>query len=216
MESSLILSILACIVLGYFLGCISPAYIIGCIKGYDVRKSGSKNAGASNTVIMAGKKAGIFVALVDIFKAWAAWRMAQYMFPKVVLGGLISGSACVIGHMFPVFLRFRGGKGFACLGGMALAHSPWSFLCLFTMALFLAIMVKYVAVVASVMSLVFPLWYYITGGALLGALILAVPAGPMVYKHRENFRRIKEGSELRISYLWNRSAELERTGYNQE
>lgn len=63
--------------MGYLIGCISPSYLIGRKKGYDVRTSGSCNAGASNTVIMAGKAAGIFVALFDILKATAACKLAR-------------------------------------------------------------------------------------------------------------------------------------------
>lgn len=215
MERTLILNCVLCILMGYFIGCISPSYIVGRLKGYDVRHSGSKNAGASNTVIMAGKLAGLFVALTDIFKAWAAWRLAQYLFPRIALAGVISGSACVVGHIYPVFLRFKGGKGFACLGGLALAHSTGSFFCLLSIAIGLAFFVKYVSIVTSAMSVILPLWYYATGGALLGMLILLIPAVPIILRHRENFRRIKEGTELRIRYLWDKDAELKRAGYNE-
>jgi len=90
MTKELILSLAGCITMGYLIGCISPSYIIGLIKGYDVRKSGSNNAGASNTVIMAGPLAGLFVAVADIFKAWFAWRMAQLIFPRVALAGVLA------------------------------------------------------------------------------------------------------------------------------
>ena len=216
MEKELFTAVLMCILMGYFIGCISPSYVIGRIRGYDVRESGSKNAGASNTVIMAGKLAGFFVAVTDIFKAWAAWRLAQYFFPRIALAGVISGSACVIGHIYPVFLRFKGGKGFACLGGLALAHGTGSFVCLLSIAIAIAVFVKYVSIVTSVMSVVFPLWYWVTGGTLLGMLILLIPCGPIISRHMENFRRIKEGRELRISYLWNKSDELERAGYGEK
>lgn len=112
---------LACVAAGYFIGCINPAFIIGRIKGYDVRSSGSKNAGASNTVIMAGKLAGVLVALLDIFKAALSWRLCQALFPQFALAGILGGVACILGHMFPVFLHFCGGKGLACIGGVVLA-----------------------------------------------------------------------------------------------
>lgn len=109
--------------MGYLIGCISPSYLIGRKKGYDVRTSGSCNAGASNTVIMAGKAAGIFVALFDILKATAACKLGAVLLPELEYAWQITGVSCVVGHMFPVFLGFRGGKGFACLGGVVLAHS---------------------------------------------------------------------------------------------
>ena len=96
--------------MGYLIGCISPSYLIGRKKGYDVRTSGSCNAGASNTVIMAGKAAGIFVALFDILKATAACKLGAVLLPELEYAWQITGVSCVIGHMFPVFLGFRGGK----------------------------------------------------------------------------------------------------------
>ena len=74
--------LLLCVLMGYLIGCISPSYLIGRKKGYDVRTSGSCNAGASNTVIMAGKAAGIFVALFDIFKATAACKLGAELLPS--------------------------------------------------------------------------------------------------------------------------------------
>ena len=215
MESERFFCALACIAMGYFIGNFSPSYLVGLLLGYDVRDEGSHNAGASNTLILAGKTAGLLVAVTDIFKAWAAWRMAQWLFPKLVLAGVISGSACVIGHMYPVFLRFRGGKGFACLGGMVLAHGTGSFICLFSVAIVLVLLLKYVSVVASTMAFLFPLWYLVTGGMVLGAMILLIPAATMLCKHMENFRRIRTGQELRISFLWDKSGELERIGQSE-
>lgn len=126
--------LLLCVLMGYLIGCISPSYLIGRKKGYDVRTSGSCNAGASNTVIMAGKAAGIFVALFDILKATAACKLGAALLPELEYAWQIAGVSCVAGHMFPVFLGFRGGKGFACLGGVVLAHSAKVFLLMLALA----------------------------------------------------------------------------------
>lgn len=209
----LVLSIFACIIIGYFIGCISPAYIVGLIKGYDVRSSGSKNAGASNTVIMAGKLAGLFVAIFDILKATASWKLACMLFPSIRVAGIVGGVACIIGHMFPVFLHFRGGKGFACMGGAALAYSPRAFLIMFVVALIIALVTNYVAVSTAAMSIIWPSYYAFLTRFWLGAAILALPALPIILKHMENFRRIREGTELRMSYLWRKDKELARAGY---
>lgn len=208
-----ILKILACILAGYLLGCLSPAFIIGLFKGYDVRKSGSNNAGASNTVIMAGKLAGLVVALSDILKAVLAWYTAVWIFPEARLAPLIGGVSCIIGHMYPVFLGFRGGKGLACLGGVALAFSPKSFVLMLSLALLVAAVTNYVCMVTVSMSVIFPAYYGVVTGFWLGAAVLLLPAVPIFVKHMENFRRIKTGQELRLSYLWNKSGELERAGY---
>ncbi len=206
---------LICITMGYLLGCLSPAFIIGLLKGYDVRKSGSGNAGASNTVIMAGKFAGFIVAVSDILKAALAWYAASWIFPQAELAPIIGGVSCIIGHMYPVFLRFKGGKGLACLGGVILAYSPKSFVLMLSLALLIAVVTNYICLVTTGMSLVFPAYYGIVTGFWLGALVLAIPVLPIFIKHRENFRRLRAGQELRLSYLWNKDKELERTGYEK-
>lgn len=213
MTGESILKISACILSGYLLGCLSPAFIIGIFKGYDVRKSGSKNAGASNTVLLAGKMAGLVVAVSDILKAALAWYMAALISPEARLAPIIGGVSCIIGHMYPVFLRFKGGKGLACLGGVVLAYSPKSFVLMLSLALLIAAVTNYVCMVTVGMSIIFPAYYGIMTGFWVGAIVLFLPTIPIFIKHLENFRRIRDGQELRLSYLWNKEGELGRTGY---
>lgn len=204
-----------CILLGYLLGSVSPSFLIGKLRGYDVRKSGSGNAGASNTVIMAGKLAGLFVALLDILKAAGSWWICQALFPELAVAGPVAGVACLLGHLFPVFLHFRGGKGLACLGGLALACSPRTLLIMLGVALLIAVLTNYVCIVAVSMSVILPLYYWYLTGFVPGACILAVPIVPIFCKHLINFRRIREGKELRLSYVFNKQKELDRIGYGE-
>lgn len=213
MSKYMLVQIFICIILGYLIGCISPAFLIGKRRGYDVRESGSKNAGASNTVIMAGNLAGTVVALLDIFKAACAWKLAQALFPELAVAGMLAGAACVFGHMYPVFLGFRGGKGLACLGGLALACSPKTLLLMVAIAAAIALLSNYICIVTVSMSLIFPLYFGLTTGFWLGALILALPAPLIFYKHGENFSRIAEGREIRLIFLWKKDRELDRTGH---
>ena len=205
-----------CILLGYLIGCVSPSYLIGKLRGYDVRRSGSGNAGASNTVIMAGKLLGFIVALLDILKAAGSWWLCAALFPELAVAGPLAGVSCLLGHLYPVFLRFRGGKGLACLGGLALATSPKTLLILFGVALLIALLTNYVAVVTVSMSAIVPLYYWYLSGFVLGACILAVPIVPIFCKHLVNVRRIREGKELRLSYVFNKQKELDRIGYEEE
>lgn len=208
--------VVAIVIMGYLIGCISPSYIIGLIKGYDVRTTGSKNAGASNTVIMAGKLAGLFVALFDICKATFSWKLAAALFPQLRVAGAVGGVACLLGHMFPVFLSFHGGKGFACMGGIALAVSPRVFLLMFFIALLIGLVSNYVAVSAAAMSVIWPVYYGFLTKFWLGAAVLAVPILPIFLKHGENFRRIHAGTELGLNYLWKKDSELSRIGRSEE
>lgn len=216
MISETLAAVLCCALIGYFIGSISPSFLVGKLKGYDVRQAGSKNAGASNTIIMAGKLAGVIVALVDILKASVSWWISAALFPTLETAGIIGGTACIIGHIFPLFLHFRGGKGLACLGGVIIAYSPKSFLLMLAIAVLLAALTNYVAIVTVTMSAVWPLYYGITTAFWLGAAILALPFVPIFAKHMENFRRISMGAELRLSFLWNKSGELIRTGHEDE
>jgi len=210
MTGTIILQALGCIVLGYMLGCLSPAYVMGKKHGYDVRESGSHNAGASNVVIIAGKWAGFKVALLDIAKAALAWKLSQRWFVYLRLAGVLGGTACIIGHMYPVTLGFRGGKGLACLGGVCLAYSPKVLMAMLTVAIAIALISNYISVATVCMSVIFPAYYGIATGDSLGGFILALPAIPIFIKHMENFRRIRRGEELKMSYLWKKEEELAR------
>lgn len=204
---------LACVAAGYFIGCINPAFIIGRIKGYDVRSSGSKNAGASNTVIMAGKLAGVLVALLDIFKAALSWRLCQALFPQFALAGILGGVACILGHMFPVFLHFCGGKGLACIGGVVLAYDPATFLIMLAITCVIGFATNYIAIATVSIAAIWPVYYGVTTGFWAGAAVLAVPFAPILLRHMTNFRRIRAGEELRLNFLWKKDSELERIGY---
>ena len=111
-----------------------------------------------------------------------------------------------------MLLRFHGGKGLASLGGVILAWSWKWFLVLLAAAIVIAFVTQYVCFVAPSISLVFPLCYYRVTGLLAGAVILLVPAVPIVMKHVENIVRIRQGTELRMRYIWDREGELRRTG----
>ena len=201
-----------CVLLGYLLGSISPSFLIVRRKGYDVRQSGSGNAGASNTVILAGKAAGLLVALLDIFKTAAAWWICARLFPVLDVAGPVAGVAALLGHLFPVWLRFRGGRGLACLGGIVLAYNPRTLLLMLGIALLIGLITNYVCIATVSMSVIFPLYYWLVTGFVLGAIILSVPILPIFCKHLVNFRRIRSGEELRLSYLWKKDEELRRIG----
>ena len=204
--------ILACILIGYLLGSLNPAYLIVRRKGYDVRVDGSGNAGASNALIIAGGLAFVAVALLDIFKAWLTCRICRWLFPALTSAEQIGGVACILGHMFPVFLGFRGGRGLACQGGVILAWSWRWFFLLLGAAIALTLLTKYVCYVSPAVSVTYPLIFFWRTGLIAASLILLIPALPIFCKHMENFRRIRSGQEARISFLWDRESEMERMG----
>lgn len=207
-----IFKVFACILLGYLLGNFSPAFLFGKTKGYDIREEGSGNVGATNVFLLVGKYAFFMTAILDILKAFASWKICQLLFPDLATAGPLAGAACIVGHLYPVFLRFKGGKGLASLGGVVLAWSWKWFLMLLAAAIIIAFATRYVCLAAPTMSLVFPACFCWQTHLLASTLILLVPSIPIFYKHWENFVRIREGTEMRTSFLWNKEAELKRIG----
>ena len=114
--------------LGYAVGMINPSYIIGRIRGFDIRKRGSGNAGGSNALITMGKVIGLLCILFDLAKAALVTWGAARIFPECALSFPAAAVGVVLGHVFPPYMKFRGGKGFACLGGaiLATADGPFS------------------------------------------------------------------------------------------
>ena len=108
------------IALGYFAGSLSPSSLAGRLKKTDVRKSGTGNLGATNTMLVLGWGAGIFVMLFDLMKSFLYGKLAQYLFPGLSVAGMLACIGAMIGHCFPVFHRFRGGKGLAAFGGLVI------------------------------------------------------------------------------------------------
>ena len=213
---NILLQTLACLLLGYLLGSLSPSFLAGKLRGYDVRESGSGNAGASNTVILVGRFAGLIVALLDILKAACAWWLCAALFPELRLSGILGGVGAILGHMFPLWLRFHGGKGLACLGGVILAYDWRTLLLMLAVAVAIGIVTNYVAVATVSMSVIWPVYYGLRTAFWLGAGVLLVPALPIFLRHLVNFRRIRKGEELRLRYLWRKDEELQRIGYTDD
>lgn len=208
------MTIIFSIILGYIIGCINPSYILALARGFDIREVGSGNAGASNAIITMGKKIGAISAFFDIFKAFFAVKLSVYLFPALNIAGIISGTSCIIGHIFPVFMKFRGGKGLACLGGLVLAYSVPLFFILLVAEVIIGFSLDYICVVPITGSIAFPVIYYIIERNIAGVMVLLVATAVMLYKHIENIKRIKNGTEARLSFLWKGDEEIARIQRN--
>lgn len=199
-----------CGTMGYLLGSINPAYIFGKLRGFDIRKRGSGNAGATNVTLVMGKAVGLVCALLDIFKSFIAYRLAKALFPLSAFAGVLAGCACILGHIFPVWMGFAGGKGLACIGGLILAYNWKLFLLLLAMEIILALVTNYICVMALSITLIFPVIYAVQTGDVTGTLLLCTLIPVVYYKHLPNIRRILSGREARLSWLWNAKAEEDR------
>ena len=181
--------------LGYLLGCSSMALYISKLKGVNITKSGTGNLGASNAMVLMGWGAGILVAVHDIGKSVLAFWLAGKLFPGVPLAGLTAGAACVLGHMFPFYLRFKGGKGLASYFGMILAWNWKIALIVFAAGVVITLVTNYIVIATISIVVFFPIYLAFTAGWVPAAITAAVSL-VMVWKHRENFARLKNGTEV--------------------
>ena len=190
-----ILLYIAILLLAYLMGCSNMALYLSRYKGVDLRAAGSKNLGASNAMVLMGWGPGVIVAVHDIGKALLAVVLARHFGQGLPFIGAAAGVACVLGHMFPFFLRFRGGKGFASYLGMTLALN-WKFALLVMVIVALVTFISDYIVVGTVTTVVLvPAYMAFTHGLYFSA-ILCIATAAILIKHRENYVRIYRGTEI--------------------
>lgn len=183
------------IILGYFLGCSNMAFYLAKIRKADLRSAGSGNLGASNAVVLLGWKAGVLTAVHDIGKSIIAVLMAQWLFPELEYAGAAAGVASVLGHIFPFYLKFRGGKGFASYYGMTIALNWKLALCVGIAIVLVTVITDYIVCGTLTTIISVPIYIGITAG-WMAAAILCIATAVILYKHRENYPRMLNGTEL--------------------
>lgn len=194
------------ILCAYLLGSIPSGLWIGKLfYNTDIREHGSGNLGGTNTFRVLGKKAGIIVTLMDILKGTAATLLPLLpIFSETTIHPLILGGLAVVGHMFPLFAGFRGGKAVATSGGVLLAYSCPFFIVLilsFAIALKFSKMVSFSSMVAAVVGVIYSIIYWILTGDYALAIIVFILAFFIFYRHRANIKRIKEGTEPKVKWI---------------
>jgi glycerol-3-phosphate acyltransferase PlsY len=164
----------------------------------DVRSVGSGNIGATNVLRAAGKKAAVLTLLADCLKGLLPILVVKFMFQDDTISGL-SGAAAVLGHNYPVYLAFKGGKGVATSFGVVLAVAPWIGLACLITWLIVALIWRYSSLSALIAFSLFPVFSFIAypGSRPLGLLSLFV-FGMIYYRHRENIKRLLAGTEPKI------------------
>ena len=186
----------AAILLSYLIGSSSMSWYLSKIKKVNLRAGGSGNLGASNAVALMGWKAGILVGVHDIGKSILAVLLAQMLFPGVEYIGAVAGVASVLGHIFPFYLKFKGGKGFASYLGMTIALNWRLALVILLIVVLVTLITDYIVVGTVTTVLSVPTYLGITSHSWILAAILCVATVVILYKHRENYVRIYNGTEL--------------------
>jgi len=194
------IEIIGILILGYLLGSIPFALLVGKWgHGIDIRQLGSGNLGTTNTFRVLGKKAGTLVFVGDLGKGAVASLLPILL--SVDLHPIFAGLAAVIGHSYPIFAKFKGGKAVATSGGMLLVSSPVLFLVLlltFLLTLRLSRMVSLGSIVAAAVGIFVSIgigWW--TEDWVL-PIFFSILALFVIFKHRENIKRIRNGTESKI------------------
>ncbi len=174
------------VLIGYFLGCMSPASFLGRKHNKDLRKEGTGNLGATNTLIVLGFRSGVLVMIFDIAKAFIASRIAKYLFPRQYYASLLAGGGAVLGHCFPCHMKFKGGKGVASFAGMILAHNPLIFLILLVVGLLMMLIINYGVALPITAAVLYPVISVIFSGDGWIFSITAAVSILLIAKHWSN------------------------------
>lgn len=182
--------------ISYLLGSFNIAYFVSKAHGFDIRETGSRNAGASNMKVNFGWGAGILTCLVDMAKAIIAMKLCAYLFPNNEIIPALAGAMTIVGHIYPFYMGFHGGKGFASYIGMLLGLN-WKFaLAIMALTALVTLISNYIVVGTLTTMVVVPLYLIYIKANIYVILIVAAVSALIVYKHRINIRRIINHEEI--------------------
>jgi glycerol-3-phosphate acyltransferase PlsY len=205
------LIVLAVCALGYLFGSFPAGYLAGRLAGVDIRTLGSGNIGATNVLRVLGKRWGYPVFILDAFKGFAAVRLTFFLVkclptaqPYAEYLAILTAMMCIVGHSFPVWLRFKGGKGVATSAGALFGLMPFAVPVIILIWIIVFETTRYVSVasIAAAVSLpivvgLFLRWKFLEGTALFYfSLLIALL---VLWRHRSNFSRLLNGTEQRFS-----------------
>ena len=186
------------ILLGYILGSSNMATYIAAAKKVDLSAGGSGNPGASNAVILMGWGAGVLVAVHDIGKSSLAVILARLVFPGLPMIGAAAGVASVLGHIYPFWMKFKGGKGFASYLGMTIALH-WKFaIAVLLLVVVVTLITDYIVAATTTTIVIVPIGLGLLSGSWLLPLVLLIASAVIAWKHRENYVRMYHGTEIRF------------------
>ncbi len=193
-------SIVITLLIGYLLGSIPTGYIVARLwKGIDIRQYGSGNIGATNVWRTLGRTAGILVLIADAAKGVIPVLIARYYF-----GGteaeIAAAVGAILGHSFPLFLKFKGGKIIATGGGVIFAFSPLSGLIALAVFLLFLALFRYVSLSSIMAAISIPISFYLLDMDLPYQIFALLAVSFAIYKHRSNIRRLINGTEFKVGH----------------
>ena len=186
------------ILLSYLVGAIPFGLLLSRGSGVDIRRQGSGNIGATNVARLLGRKLGILTLILDVLKGFVPIWLAGHFIapgPQHNLVVALCGGATVIGHMFPVYLGFRGGKGVATGLGVFLFLEPLAVLYSLLVFVTAVVLSGFVSLGSLLASFSFPLWLFLLGAPTWTLWLAAFVVLMIWIKHHENIRRLLAGTE---------------------
>lgn len=194
----------ACI--GYFFGCLNGSQIIGKFKNIDVRTGGSKNPGATNTLMVIGFKAAVLVAIIDIFKAISSLALVYILISSLSLSNetillYLNGLFIIIGHNYPISMHFKGGKGTASFLGFLLFFDYKFMIAAFILFFLIALITNYLVLGTFTAYLAFISYSLYAFGKVTGLLALIFMI-IFLFRHIDNFKRIINHEEKQMRSMF--------------
>lgn len=203
MQIDELMNILLTAVMGYLLGSIPFGFLLVLtFRGLDIRQSGSGNIGATN-VARSFPGLGLVTLILDALKGFAAVALTHAMFPGQKLLAVVAALFAIVGHMFPVWLKFRGGKGVATGLGAFLALTPKTILVMVAVFVVVALLFRYVSLGSIVAVALFPLLAWLlgdSGGSYRILALMTIAPALIIARHHQNIRRLLAGTEPRFQW----------------
>ncbi len=191
------LKVILLLVVAYFIGNISPSTLLARAKGIDIKKSGSGNAGTTNTIRVLGWKAGLFTLIIDVSKGTLAVLLVYYVSQSDTLAAW-SALAVFIGHVWPVLFKFKGGKGVATAFGAVLAINWQIALVCLGVVIAVVLIFKMVSLGSVLIAVSFPwICFFFEKSLLYPGIIIAVI---LLFKHKDNIKRLIDGKENKLNF----------------
>lgn len=191
------MKIFICIIFAYLLGSLSPSALISKLKHKSLHEIGTGNLGATNTALTFGRHLGALVMVLDIFKGFLTVKIATLIVPEIEWLAMLAGFCAVIGHCFPFYLKFKGGKGLAAFGGIIFAYDPLLFLFVLSTGVILVLIVNSGTALAYYSALVFSIYVTITIKNIPTVLICITMSVFMMIVFIPNLKKAIIGQEVK-------------------
>ena len=191
--------VVALVAASYFIGSLSPAYIVGRVMGgFDIREHGSGNAGTTNVMRLFGAKAAVLVLFLDLVKGMAAVLIGRFLGNEMT--AVLCGMAAVLGHNWPIMMKFKGGKGVATTMGVGfMINAPLAWIGL-GLAIVIIMATRYVSLASIVCIPVWTLMLWATGAEMVHIYLGVALSLLAIVRHRNNINRIINGTENRFDF----------------